>query len=1032
MRRHGDKAEGRAARHATVIAAAVLLLVFAAAVLTACAGKPDELPSVAPHTWEDDLEFVAGEIASRLALEGNEINLTLNMRGTAADGSMVRLNSGINYDLTNADAGVLGWVLTIDGLQAASVVSTNSETYVDIAPNDFTDNAKLKITGLGMFDLLAAEWSGDGGDAVDAFAGILVSLGKAFFRGVSVDADGAYVFDIDPDFRERGGEYLEAATAALGGDLLSMVTGALGVDGAEGLLGLLPEASGKIVVRFGSAGVTIEGRGLTVSGGSTAFKAEFSSSYERDEDLDASVPTSSDGYVVTKLGNTHMQGTVDLYDGEYRLVRYEYELDADLDIMKLMLGGYDLSALPEDNALHFRLSHRCTAACGSYCEDKESEPRGAVVDLAFSPAEFGTHNIYISVNIGAVLESSYVAEKSDLAGVSLSSALPEYILFALTPDNAGADSTVMRLFRSLVADKLFTTETTEVPLIAIADEAAGSALGELVTQLVYAGSYTAERAVITPEESAYGQAAVGNVYNKTVWLIADDVSEVKDYGTDSPLFGLEYLAAVSWEYEADAEAQSGEKLTNIYDADGNLVHGVSGGQYVPMSAEEAEGLTGMYLRATYTECDGSMPSEPFAARIVEVKGLDASSTEVQEITLKAIYPNPFAAGEIGLAYPGASEQFTTTLTARIKLTPLTRVRFEQDIAEGTEFRLATQQTAAPAFMRADISMTYRSGVVKTLSVVGESDAVVETDSIFFKRYSTVQTGEIEVTFEAAGRRFTRNYTVKEPDEIRWEIDEEEIGPFSVGQTLYMARLTNEISMIAVYRNPGGASDEVDVLLRAADFYINGVPLSSSSADWESRKYNDNGGYTVTFLRSSNYSCKVIKNGVESEPFTLPVQPRATAEPTYEWQAETELPATLMAGAEYDITGAFVNKTHGVTDEGKTDYTVSVSIGRGSVSATTGGVTYTSGTATASENGGAIFSSADGTAWAELTEFELDGRAVSGSASGALTLPDMITSPIPVGFTLKFTDPGFYRVTLRAKPADGVTLTYTVDIYVASP
>lgn len=65
--------------------------------------------------------------------------------------------------------------------------------------------------------------------------------------------------------------------------------------------------------------------------------------------------------------------------------------------------------------------------------------------------------------------------------------------------------------------------------------------------------------------------------------------------------------------------------------------------------------------------------------------------------------------------------------------------------------------------------------------------------------------------------FVRYYDIERPDEVRFEIDEEDIGPFNVGSTVYMSNLTTRVKMYAIYNDMNGERKEVDVLLRAGDF-----------------------------------------------------------------------------------------------------------------------------------------------------------------------------------------------------------------------
>ena len=110
-------------------------------------------------------------------------------------------------------------------------------------------------------------------------------------------------------------------------------------------------------------------------------------------------------------------------------MRYDYELDSNLDLLTLVLNDYDLTALDENNCFHLRLTHTCTGACGDYCRSKYASARGAVLDIAFSPADFGSYNVYFSVALHALMTKDVAEEIVDQFDVALSTfRFPEYTL----------------------------------------------------------------------------------------------------------------------------------------------------------------------------------------------------------------------------------------------------------------------------------------------------------------------------------------------------------------------------------------------------------------------------------------------------------------------------------------------------------------------------------------------------------------------------------------------------------------------------
>lgn len=130
-------------------------------------------------------------------------------------------------------------------------------------------------------------------------------------------------------------------------------------------------------------------------------------------------------------------------------------------------------------------------------------------------------------------------------------------------------------------------------------------------------------------------------------------------GVVGELFGLQREAevsgsdaAMSWTFEPKAQLADKSSLSNIYNGRAYLIHGASGGEYVPMSATEAKSDE-LYLKMDYVDTDGDLHRDSLA-RIVAIEGLDASSTEIQNVVFKVQYPNMFEGSLLGSLFDGAS------------------------------------------------------------------------------------------------------------------------------------------------------------------------------------------------------------------------------------------------------------------------------------------------------------------------------------------------------------------------------------------
>ena len=1019
------------------------VLVLMAVLLTCCfvaCNKGDELPDGKPTSWETDLRVAADRIAEHVRLNGGLINITFRGEATVDGGKKFSLFAGMNYNLENVDDSMLCVELADEDRVLASLKSNNSTSYVDVVPNDYIGDAKLQVLNLNIFDLFNVSYNAQKQDGViDAFSDMLVNLGMTFFNGVNIEQGDVYVFDLNPEFASQGEGYFRAVFDVFGKTVTSAVLGAFGIDDISELFGMIPSMQGKVAFDFGNEnGVSVTTRDLVVGEDAVELKAEFAVAYTKDETLADKFPSDSSGYVQTKIGNSYMSGTISLYGGSDRLIKYDYELNANIDLLSLVLNDYDLTKLSEDNYLHFKVSHKCDSKCGSFCTERIGGSKGSVFEIGFSPIDFGTYNIYCSVNVSSILSTQYVEKISEEAGMSLKSVLPEYMLFAFPHEKFYRDSVFMRLFNVLYADNLFNGDDFEL-VIDNTQRFIGETdgiIGELLEQFLHGDDFNVDKMRFDIKEYRYGQALQYDVYKQTVYIIADDVSEVKDYGQSIPIFGYLYVVPLSWEYESMKTTADGElQLTNIYDWSGNLLHGVDGGgNYVPMSPEEAAGLQEFYLHATYTKYD-KVSTEEFAARIVEVSGLDINDRGVQEVTLKVEYPNPLHSGKINEVYELAHDDLCVEVKAKIKLTDYVEngLKFSQNTGD-RKFYLATFEKEAPEFLKAQISVRYENGYVKTMDVIGESDAVVFTNSIILARYSIVEAGSIKVKFKAFNQVFVRYYDIERPDEVRFEIDEEDIGPFNVGSTVYMANLTTRVKMYAIYNDMNGERKEVDVLLRAGDFFVNNIPLSNSSSDWQSKPINDYGNYTVDFYKSNNYNCVIKKLGYTSDTFAIRVLPAQIRYPTYKYEQTSPTHSYWFVDSDYSLSGKIINETHGETPDRQSDYSLEIEILKGEITENPVGggmshVAFREGKAGVDTVTGKLGFYSDGAdrPYAVLNSLSVGDVQSSGNSVG-FSIPDMILNPVEVVYSLRINEAGYYRIRLNAKGSLCNSFVLSLDIY----
>lgn len=115
-----------------------------------------------------------------------------------------------------------------------------------------------------------------------SFSDIIFNLGRAFFNGVRLGADGnVYIFNIDDSYKETGREYFNAVLTVFGESVANSLLAAFGISDSDELFDMLPDMSGEVVLTFTEeGGALLSADNLTVSGGDAGMKAEFEVRHE--------------------------------------------------------------------------------------------------------------------------------------------------------------------------------------------------------------------------------------------------------------------------------------------------------------------------------------------------------------------------------------------------------------------------------------------------------------------------------------------------------------------------------------------------------------------------------------------------------------------------------------------------------------------------------------------------------------------------------------------------------------------------------
>lgn len=1019
-------------RKAAVVLIAVMVLCLAATLFFAC-NKGEELPSVTPVSWERYLSDATARVAEHIALNGGKLGAMLRA-DVVSDGGAYDLLVGLNYnanaveescfviELVDADAVSEAAETAAEEGVLFSLVADNSATWVDVAPGLDISDARVRIENLNIFGLLGAAYNDATSDAaVKALADILFNLGRAFFSGVSVsDGGDVYTFTVNADFKSDGAAYFSSVLTVFGEEVSDALLAAFGIEDADALFQGLPDMRGEVVLTFGDDGVGISTDRLTTGENGAGMNAVFTTSDELYPELTAKVPDGTEvGYVTTKIGNSHMSGKVEFTRGDNSIMSYDYELDSNLDLLTLVLNDYDLTALDEDNYFHLRITHTCTATCGDYCRSKYASARGAVLDIAFSPADFGSYNVYFSVALHALMTKDVAEEIVDQFDVALFMfGLPEYTLITYPCELFTEDSPVQRMLTGLYAGNMFATGSVTVP-IDDSDPMISSAAALLGKD--WMGG--ADRLVINIEENDFGMAQPHDIYSETVFIIDGGIGDVKDYAVY--IEGL----ALSWEWEEPATvAETGEELTSIYAEDHTLLHGADAeGRYVPMSREEITGMLGeYYLKINAVNIHKTASPSPRYMRVTDVNDIDLDSDEVQTVTFTVEYPNPIKALGIESYSASAASVFVTEVRANIRLTDraAAEVVFTPHVDVGTELEIVHADTAGvgvysglrssmPDFVYADAEVEYVNGDKKSTTIVGRTEAVGTHSAIITTYYYSTMCGRVEVEWDFLGDSHVGTYDIKKPDRVEFEVREDSMPSHSVGETVYLSTITNHITAMAYYKNDDGTEKKIRLYLAAGNIFINGIPLTSSSSYWKSERMLL-GGHTVTFNTANDYSpCYAEIFGERSEEFVQHVEAYLGDDATYRFEQTSTDPVFWFAGRDYEFEGRIANATHGIADDAACTLRISV---------------FRNYDSTSMSNSAIDISSESCDVW--LKSFTADSPFVASGTAGQMTaeeFPALIVVGIDVSFTLRFNEPGYYCVRLQLTGDGGFSVYWYITV-----
>ncbi|MDY5440095.1 MAG: hypothetical protein SPG06_04950 [Eubacteriales bacterium] len=988
---------------------AIFVVAICALTLTACGET--SLPTNKPIKWTSYLDEVGSLIEKQVQ---GEDNIVVEITGNSSSrGKYYSIYFGVDFDVKNVENSAMALIVKDKERTVFSLLADEGNTYLDVGQNDVLQTVRLKLNETGLFSWLGAKIDGDATNGAKIIKDVFVNIGQNIFNGVDVDKDRTkYSFMIDEvkfaDGILKSIEYILQVDP----ELSKIFLGILGVNEKDDVASLVQGVDGNVEFNVQDGKIVSVNADCT-SENNTSEKVKFSVKVgEEVSNIKDKLPTSDEGYKVTKVGTAMVSGTIGLYSQSSRAISYDYTLNVNLDLMKLIYNDYDLSTLSGDNYFHLRLTHKCSEYCKEFCLSKISRSKGAVVDVAYSPKHFGTNNLYVNVNLQSVMSSGYMQEKAKYFNGMAAETLSEYALFTFTPEVLREKSYISKFFGSMYLNYMGVKQGEFDYSVDKFKQTFSSS--DLIT-LILNDYFVSEEFVIDEiklriTDNVSWQTDEYDIYKDTVYIIDNEVSELKRYKADVILKSkesniLDYVVEAKTE---GVDSGNNEKylLNNIYDKEGNLLTGVNdNGVYVPIGLSEAQDLVGKTIKLKVIGYDKQVKNDIYLAEIVEVVNIDYENFDsVQEVTLRIKYPNPleyaYGLGDAVIMlmdnFLEGKGDFTEQINVSIKLTKEVEDSFSLKSADNNEqYEMFYNVNVDKAYMlKGEAELSYQNGYKKTMSVIATSDSVQENNNLLGRAYSTKRWGVISLTFNVAGRKIKRSITIKKPDQFDFSYNERE---HIVNTASY---LDNYTYLYGIYNHESGTTKS-RILVDLENIYINNISLAEETENWG--HYDTFGYKQLVFYKSNDYIAEVRVGDYVSHKFVVKVVNKSQQAVEYAFKPKNMVEPAYTTGGVIYLSGSIINEKHGV-QQGESILEVRVKM---AVVSSSGDVKYVT---------------------AKQEDYELTfsvGGVLAENNEICLTLPELIITPIEANIKIKFITQGAYKVEFLINRSEKYVYSFSI-------
>lgn len=726
--------------------------------------------------------------------------------------------------------------------------------------------------------------------------------------------------------------------------------------------------------------------------------------------LKAYVPPNIEDYKTIKIGTVSINGTIRATD-KYKIntiVTYDYELNISLDLIQLLANDWDFSALDNENYFHFRLSHTCSSTCTDFCSvelgNKLMHPKGSVLDIAFAPRDFGTHNLYVSTSLKSLINEEIANEL--VGSTSLTSLfLSDYQLFtislperrALRMAEGGESSTMssMNMLESLISIiKSFKIElwSMEINTSELKEATEGLADSETLSKIFNLISENGiENVIIDMGNPQYDSVRTYDIKDMAIHIatldIADGESGIKKYNNGMLSSGLR--PSLEWEFN-DGAYDDKDFVNNIYQSNSDSSTKIYS-KDIPISPEELKHLKGGYLKYHFTDYLGDDNRENTGfVKILDVVRADYSLVgEYQDVALKVGYPSM---NVIKYSYGTLVDFFDnilyTHVTIRVKLTELvdySAKRIDVDIDGNiiSEYNaLDFNSLAYNKLSGINVTYVYEGDLSKTVLINGETDALIARTNT---AYIVSKLGEQKLKYTICGKTYEETITFNAPTTKKLTVVNQDGDgvyrkTFKIEEPIKLSDITSEIKLKYTYE-----SAEKNLALPISLFKINGMDITKKSFEWDIIPGSTDS--SLLFYREGIFKISAEYLG-ETVSYEIEITSQQVGESTYQIVDKVG-EKQYFAGPTYSFSTEIVNRTHGSVNS---QFKLELIVERGRVN-NSGNLTYDK----------------DDSSWALMSNTL---NRVDIENASTIELPAMIINPYKYDFKLYFVNSGYYKIRIR--------------------